>query len=126
VLQDECFLGRTALWSVIFEPESELIAIHARTFWGCVSLGVLFIPRSVRRLERDWASNSSLITVIFESAASLRDMIMVGSADLNGDFEIEILLNDLRLDFPGFVVDSRPDGLIRLLRRDVPIDDIQW
>jgi hypothetical protein len=83
--------------------------------FGC--LARLFIPQSVEFLDGDWAVNTLLMAVIFESAASLGEMMMDSSADLNSAFEIEILVNGSELDFPGIVVDSRPDCLIRFLRR---------
>jgi hypothetical protein len=56
---------------------------------------------------KNWTSDDSLHTLVFESAASLQRMIENGNADLGDAFEIEILTRDCELHLDGYSVDDR-------------------
>jgi hypothetical protein len=70
-------------------PDSFFV-IKAKAFAHCISLKHIIVPRSVRALSRGWSEDSSFEFVTFESASSLRKMINGCSADLRGDFRVEI------------------------------------
>jgi hypothetical protein len=100
VLHECSFYGSRRLSSVIFESGSGLKEIHPSAFFGCRSLKSIVIPRSVQILAEGWASGSSLLEVIFESALSLRAMIQAGQVDLKEGFKIKVIEADCELDLP--------------------------
>jgi hypothetical protein len=101
ILGEDCFSGCSYLSSLTFESRSQLSRIEARAFYHCSSLESLFIPGLIRELAKDWALMSSLRLVTFESASSLRAMIETDSVDLSGHFDIDIVVCDCELNFPG-------------------------
>jgi hypothetical protein len=60
------------------------------------------IPASITELDRDWALESSLEQVLFDSGASLRRMLANGTVDLTGSFEIWTWLTDGNMDFDNY------------------------
>jgi hypothetical protein len=87
---DESFSECDALSSFTFEAESKLLRIGARVFDKAITLKSIVIPRSIQELVQDWAMESSLCEVTFESAASLQAMIDADHVDLSGGFSIKI------------------------------------
>jgi hypothetical protein len=106
-LGDECFCSCWALSSMTFESGSKLVQIHARAFAGCGSLKSIAIPRSIRELVKDWALESSLEQVTFESAASLQRMLDGDLVDLSGSFVIKIDECDSDIDSLGSSIGRR-------------------
>jgi hypothetical protein len=104
IVCEKCFHACSLLSSLTFESGSKLKEIEAEAFFFCFSLPSLRIPPSVSRLTANWAKNSSLARVIFESAASLRTMIETFNVDLSGNFDIAILHWDCELVVPGYSV----------------------
>jgi hypothetical protein len=70
----------------------------------------------VKELSQDWALQSSLRQVVFESAVSLRIMIESDKVDLIEGVEIKFVECDCPLAFPGYSVETVGDdtGAIRL------------
>jgi hypothetical protein len=64
-----------SLSSLTFESGSNLARIHARAFSCSPLLKSIMIPRSIQGVVKDWALESSLDEVTFESAAPLQRMI---------------------------------------------------
>jgi hypothetical protein len=83
---------------VTFESVSNPVKIHARAFSDSPQLESIVIPRSIQELAKDWALESSLDDVTFESAASLQSMIDGYWVDLNGGFSVKIDDCDSDLD----------------------------
>jgi hypothetical protein len=90
-----------------FESESQLLRIEKEAFSDCFSLKAIRIPGSVNSLVKDWALKSSFRSVIFEAGASLRTMLENGDVDLNGRFQIEIVMCDCELDLAAYSIDVR-------------------
>jgi hypothetical protein len=77
------------------------------------------IPRSIKELTKDWADESSLREVIFESALSLRVMIETDKVELNQSFYIKFIERDCKLVFRGYSVEtvSGANDLFRITKR---------
>jgi hypothetical protein len=65
------------------------------------------IPRSIEELVKDWAAQSSLEQVTFESAASLQTMIDGDCVDLSKRFTIKIDDCDSDIDSLGSSIGRR-------------------
>jgi hypothetical protein len=65
------------------------------------------IPRSISELVKDWAMESSLEQVTFESAASLQRMLDDDCVDLSEDFVIKIDNCDSDIDALGSSISRR-------------------
>jgi hypothetical protein len=115
-LCDCCFADHTSISRVEFAPGSDLRRIEWCAFGGCSSLHTIRIPSSIESLEREWFRFSCVDggfvfdTVQFESAESLSKMIIGDCADLNGNFDIEILNFDGATQIPGYCVDRVISG----------------
>jgi hypothetical protein len=119
IVCEKCFHCCTSLSSLTFESGSNLKQIDAGAFSLCFLLQSVRIPKSVCILSANWATDSSLTRVIFESAASLRTMIETSNVDLIGDFDIAILRCDSEQVVPGYSVSAvSPDGDFVLLGKD--------
>jgi hypothetical protein len=70
----------------------------------------IVIPRSIQELAKDWALDSQLAQVTFESAASLQRMLDLDCVDLSGGFEIKIYECDSDTDSLGSSIDRRFGG----------------
>jgi hypothetical protein len=121
ILCDCCFVDRTTLSRVEFEPGSELRRIEWCAFGGCLSLHSIRIPASIEALEEGWFrsscfdAGSTFDTVRFESAESLSKMIVTGCADLSGDFYLEVFNLNGEPEIPGYVVERIvSDNFVRL------------
>jgi hypothetical protein len=100
VLGTKSFSNSKSIASLTFESGSKLARIEPMTFRGCSSLESITIPQSIKEMRKDWALGSSLRTITFESASSVRWMIETGRVDFSGfDFEIKILHCDCSLEF---------------------------
>jgi hypothetical protein len=75
----------------------------------------------VKELSQNWALDSSLIQVVFESALSLRRMIETSKIDLSEGFEIKFVEYDCSVDLPGYSVEtvSDVDDLVHLVKMSV-------
>jgi hypothetical protein len=93
--------------------------IGANRLSDCSSLKSILIPGSITELSEDWAHDTSLARVIFESALSLRVMIETDKVDLQEGFEIEFVACDCPLDFPGYSLQTVQDawGVFRLVKK---------
>jgi hypothetical protein len=114
-LGEECFSGGGSLSSVTFETWSKLVRIHYQAFACCWPLKSIVIPRSVRELVKDWALDSSLEQVTFESAASLQIMLDGDCVDLSGGFRIKIDDCDSDIDSLGSSIVHRFDHFSHLI-----------
>jgi hypothetical protein len=108
VLGEKCFAICEALSSLTFEAGSRLARVEAKVFLGCISLKLVSIPGSIQEMVKGWSRKSSLRSVIFQSAGSLRTMIEKDNVDLSGKWELNVAACDCELDFPGYSVDSAP------------------
>jgi hypothetical protein len=72
----------------------------------------------VKELSQNWALQSSLRQVVFESAVSLRKMIETDKVDLKEGFEIKFVEYDCSPDLPGYSVQtvSDFDDLVHLMK----------
>jgi hypothetical protein len=100
-----------------FESESKLSQIEGSVIAHCSSLKSIVIPSAVEVLDKDWALETSLSRVTFESGLLLQrgiDAIKPIPA-----CQIEIPARDVSLDFPGYFVVSCSDdpSMARLMRR---------
>jgi hypothetical protein len=93
-----------------FESESKLTRIEPQALDGCSLLKSIVIPRSILALENNWTGETSLDRIIFQSAASLRNMIANGRVDLREGCEIQFVECDCPLDFPGYSVQPVQDA----------------
>jgi hypothetical protein len=77
------------------------------------------IPQSIRWLQKDWYGTSSLLSVTFESGASLLRMIEDGTVDLKDAFGITIGQWDAAKSFPGYSISIVPgvDNLVQLVKK---------
>jgi hypothetical protein len=64
------------------------------------------IPQNTQELSKDWANDSSLTLVTFESSSSLRKMIETAKIDLNPEWEIKFAKSDCELNFAGYSVEA--------------------
>jgi hypothetical protein len=121
VICDCCFVNCRNISWLEFEPGSQLRRIERMAFGMCLSLHTICIPSTIQALEREWFLLSHyhgvvvFDTVQFESAESLAEMVVAGSADLNSDFDIEVMNWDGEVEIPGYDTDVilSPD-LVRL------------
>jgi hypothetical protein len=79
----------------------------------------VFIPASVTDLGQDWTTGSSIQTVQFESAVSLRRMIDHRRIELTDELHIEVANWDGQTDIPGYSaeIDAANGHLARLVKR---------
>jgi hypothetical protein len=122
ILCEECLYGCESITSVEFESGSKLTRIEAKTFRDCSQMLSICIPASIKELAKDWAKESALCTLKFESALSLQRMMQEGKADLSEDFDIKIIHRDCKLRFPGYDVGVSSDltqTYVQLMRRDM-------
>jgi hypothetical protein len=99
-----------------FESGSKLSLIEGLIFYHCYSLKSILIPASVEVLANDWAFESSLSRITFESGALLQRVI--GDMKSIPDCQIEIPSRDDVLNFPGYSVLSchNNPSIARLVR----------
>jgi hypothetical protein len=109
-----------SLSSLTFGSNAKLDRIESKVFLHCAALKSICIPQSIRVLENDWYSGSSLNKVLFESGESLQRMIQDETVDLNFDFEVEICDWDSVMIFPGYSVSIIPgaDNSVRLMKNE--------
>jgi hypothetical protein len=122
VFGKKCFAKCRSLRSLQFESGSQLIRIEAGAFSGCWALLSVLIPQSIRVLSKNWALGSALVTLVFESGASLRTLMKNDDADLKSFWDIEIITCDCDLNFDGYAVDHRRPlhGSVRLVKAARP------
>jgi hypothetical protein len=118
ILCEECFVGCPLLLRLTFESGSKLQRIERKFLLDCLSITSLSLPPSIIALEKDWASESGLRSLVFESGASLANMIESGEVDLSGDLEILIDAADRHLDYLDYSVEEFFDDLrfVQLVR----------
>jgi hypothetical protein len=64
----------------------------------------------VKELSQNWALQSSLHEVVFESAWSLRKMVQIDKVYLMEGLEIQFVECECALDFPGYCVETVRGG----------------
>jgi hypothetical protein len=123
IICDSCFLGCKTMSRLTFEAGSRLRRIERFAFAECSSLHTICIPSSIECLEREWFLDSYFYrgavfdTVQFESAESLEKMVIARSADLSGDFEIEVMNWNGEKPIPSYCVQTVISGNLVLLRK---------
>jgi hypothetical protein len=77
------------------------------------------IPASIRALEKNWHTWSSLAKVIFESDLSVQAMLGRSDADLKGRFDIYVVGGAGIMNFPGYSVSIIPgvNNSVRLVKK---------
>jgi hypothetical protein len=114
-LGDECFSYCRFFSSLTFKSGLKFLQIHARAFPGSLLLKSIIISRSTKELVKEWALESSLVTVIFESAALLQRMANGDDVDLVRGFAINIDNCDSDIDSVGSSIGRRSRNISHLV-----------